>query len=309
LREYADIVDRAASDPVVQALAHGPRRVPDTWPGGGSHDRCRLQTSSEDPAALAPYARKFSTMFVLDSAGCARARISEEPTFPDYVRTTYNWHDYFPASLAHAPQPSRSRHVRAAYRSSISHLIKFAVSAPLFEGDKWTGVVTGSIIAASTLDLPRMKRDERSGQMTVLIGPFEGEPTASPRPRTPSEFTLLVHPSLTRGQKVTLEPTLSAKLVAAFRNSAEAPQFELATALPLQQADYRDPLLGQRWLAAFAPVGATGYVVLVQTRDAFATRPANDLNRLSFILAFGSAALLISYGGFLLWRRKRERGP
>jgi hypothetical protein len=104
-----------------------------------------------------------------------------------------------------------------------------------------------------------------------------------------------------------LEPALSSKLTREFRPPADARQFELATALPFSRDDYQDPLLGGQWLAAFAPVGATGYVVLVQTRDAVAIRPSNSLARIAVTLAGSSAVLLLLYGYFWLWRRKRER--
>jgi len=289
----------------VKILTHGPRRV--SMLSSEAQGPCRAQTSLEDPAAVATYARKFATFIVLDADGCTRARISEESTFPGYVRNSYNWRDYVPFTLSDAPQPGRPPHVRGAYRSSISQLIKFSVSTPLFEGAHWAGTISGSIIAASTLDLPRMKRNETTNQMTVLLGPFDGVRVATRKLCALPEFTFLVHPRLPRGDKVTIEPALSAELARVFRPSAEAPQFELATALPLQRADYIDPLLKQRWLAAFAPVGGTGYVVLVQTRDAVAIRPSNGLSRIAITLAGGSAALLLTYAGFLLWRRKRER--
>jgi hypothetical protein len=169
------------------------------------------------------------------------------------------------------------------------------------------GVITGSKIAASTLDLPRTKRSDTSDQMTVLLGPFEGERIGARKPRAQPGFALLAHPRLARGQKVMLPPTLSAALKTAFHVRDDAHQFELVTALPFQRADYEDPLLGDRWLAAFAPVGATGYVVLVQTRDAVAIRPSNGLARIAVALAVSSAALWLLYGSFWLWRRNRER--
>jgi hypothetical protein len=273
----------------------------------GGPSACQLQTALEDPAAMARYAGKFSTLFVMDADGCSRARISEEPTPEEYIRNTYDWHDYFSGALADAARPERSTHVRAAYRSSISQLIKFAVSAPLFEGGKWVGVITGSKIVASTLDLPRTNRGATSDQMTVLIGPFEGERIGAHKPSAPSGFTFLAHPRLARGQKVMLEPALSSELIRKFHTPAHARQFELATALPVQRDDYRDPLLGGDWLAAFAPVGATGYVVLVQTREAVAIRPSNSLARIAVTLASSSAVLLLVYGYFWLWRRNRER--
>jgi serine/threonine-protein kinase len=307
LKEYADVIEQAAADPAVQALTHGPRRVrkgPSDAPGSNP---CQLQTALEDPAVMARYADKFSTLFVLDADGCSRARISEERTHEDYVRTTYDWHDYFSGALADAARPDRATHVRAAYRSSISQLIKFAVSTALFEDGKWVGVITGSKIAASTLDLPRTKRSDTSDQMTVLIGPFEGERTLQHEPGARSGFTFLAHPRLARGQKVMLEPALSLQLTRSFRAPANARQFELVTALPFPRRDFVDPLLGGRWLAAFAPVGATGYVVLVQTRDAVAIRPSNSLARIAVALAGSTAALLLVYGCFWRWRRSRER--
>ena len=308
LRDYAEAIERAAEDPAVQALTHGPRRAPKPRPGEGQgQDPCRTQSSLEQPTALEPYAPGFATITVLDAEGCARARISEEPAQPNYSRVTYNWRDYFASASPDAEHPERLPSVRKAYRSSVSQLIKFAVSSPLFDDGKWIGVVTGSLVATSTLQLPRMKRRESSERMTVLIGPFEGENTGPhPLRAGPPEFTLLVHAHLRRGGKVTLDESTAAELERAFQSSsARARQFELGTALPLQSADYVDPLLGGRWLAAFAPVGATGYVVLVQTRDSVAIRPSNGLNWIGRALAFGCGLLLTLWGSFYLWRRRR----
>jgi eukaryotic-like serine/threonine-protein kinase len=308
LRDYAEAIERAAADPAVQALTHGPMRAPKPPPGKGQDpEPCRTQTAFEQTTALEPYAPRFSTIVVLDADGCARVRISEEPPPANYVRTTYHWRDYFMSASQDAERPERITYVRKAYRSSVSQLIKFAVSSPLFEDGKWTGVVSGSMVATSTLDLPRMKRRESSERMTVLIGPFEGE-NSGPHPQRPGppEFTLLAHAQLRRGGKVTVDPATAAELERAFqRPSASARQFELGTALPLQRADYVDPLLGGRWLAAFAPVGATGYVVLVQTRDAVAIRPSNGLARTGLALALGSGLLLGLWSSFYLWRWRR----
>jgi hypothetical protein len=307
LREYADTIERAAADPAVRGLTRGPLRQPSP-PAVPGADPCRTQTELENPAPLAPYAEKFAGLLVLDADGCSRARISAESTLPQYVRTSYSWRDYFLQSVEDAARPARATHVRKAYRSSVSLLIKFAVSTPLFEAGEWIGVVAGSMTAASTLELPRMKRHETKDQMTILIGPFEGERLSrfGASSSTP-EYTFLVHPRLGLGQKVTLDRADAERLASAFRVPSGTRQFELGTAAPLQRADYVDPLLGDRWLAAFAPVGATGYVVLVQTRDAVAIRPSNGLQRIALGLSFGSGSLVLLWGGFFLWRWRRER--
>jgi len=308
LRDYAEAIERAAADPAVQALTHGPLRAPTPRSGEGvGQEPCSTQNALEQPTALEPYASRFATLVVLDADGCVRARIAEEPAKPDYVRSSFHWRDYFASASREAEHPERITYVRKAYRSSVSQQIKFAISSPLFADGKWIGVVTGSMVAASTLDLPRMKRSETSERMTVLIGPFEGERTGPhPPPSGPPEFTLLAHGQLRRGSKVRLDELTANELARAFRNpSASTRQFELGTALPLQRADYVDPLLGGRWLAAFAPVGATDYVVLVQTRDSVAIRPSNGLARIGLVLAFGSGVLLTLWSSFYLWRQKR----
>jgi hypothetical protein len=303
LRDYAEVIERAAADPAVRALVHGPRRVARAAGPSWNINACRVQSALEDPTPLARYSQSFSTMVVLDADGCARARVSAEPAPPGYIRNRFEWRDYFAAAHADAAQRTRTTHVRKAYRSSVSRLIKFAVSTPLFEDQTWIGVVSGSITTASTLELPRMRRGETNDRMTVLLGPFEGESASDYKPM----FTFLVHPKLELGAKVELEGGLAAELARAFhRASASVPQFQLGTTLPLQRSGYVDPLLGDRWLAAFAPVGGTGYVVLVQTRDSVATRPSDGLIRLAVGLGTVWLALLAAWGSFWFWRGRCE---
>lgn len=303
LREYADGIERAAADPAVRALVRGPRRVAAAANATGK-DPCETQRALEDTAPLAKYAARFATMVVLDADGCPRARLAADSGSPEYIRTSQSWRNYFSSVSKDAARPGGTQ-VRNAYRSSVSQLIKFAVSTPLFDGEQWLGVVTGSITAAATLGVPRMKRTESKDQLTVLLGPFEGE--RPERGQREGEYTFLVHPQLASGQKVMLDAGCGARLKDRFRAVADARQFELATSAPLQDPDYFDPLLGGRWLAAFAPVGGTGYVVVVQTRDAVAIRPSNGLHRFGVGIAFGSGSLLALWTGFFLWRRARER--
>jgi hypothetical protein len=187
-------------------------------------------------------------------------------------------------------------------------LIKFAVSTSLFEGEQWIGVVSGSITAASTLELPRLKRSDSDDRLTVLMGPFEGERLGAVSEPAASnglpEFTFLAHPKLGRGEKVTLPAHWAVALdpdLGRAKTDGKA-QFELGTALPMLSSDYVDPLLGDRWLAAFAPVGGTGYVVLVQTREDVAIRPSHTLTRLAIGLGVVSVGLWLAWGVFLSWR-------
>jgi len=111
------------------------------------------------------HAQSFSTMTVFDRDGCARARVGEEPPSPDYSRQHFDWRDYLKDTpVAGVPMVP---YVRAAYRSSVSKNVKFAISAPLMVNGSWVGVVTGSMTAASTLELPRTNRIGTKDQLTA----------------------------------------------------------------------------------------------------------------------------------------------
>ncbi len=304
LRDYAALIELAAADPAVRGLVNGPRRLPAPNPNAGA-DPCSTQVALEDASPLARYAEKFDTLVVVDVNGCARARVAPGVVSLEYIRTSQIWRNYFSAASEDATRPARSTQVRKAYRSSVSQMIKFAVSTPLFEGEHWVGVVSGSITAAATLGLPRTRRTEIKDQLTVLVGPVEGE--RSELGRGGGEYTLLVHPGLGLGQKATLDSAVAARLARAFHAPTETQQFELGTAPPEPLRDYVDPLWGGRWLAAVAPVGGTGYVVVVQARDEVAIRASDGLHRFGLALALGSGCLLAVWVGFFSWRRSRER--
>ncbi|HYJ11378.1 MAG TPA: protein kinase [Polyangiaceae bacterium] len=310
MRQYADLVDQAAELPRIKALVLAPRRTDGTQQAGSTPENpCAQQTELADPAPLDPYRRHFSAMLLLDRDGCARARASNDVEGLQFIQHHFALRDYFTGAQADAYLRLKRSHVRMAYRSSISKRMRFAVSAPLFEKDRWIGVLSGGITAASTLELPRMRRSENDSRLTALVGPFEGEGGAGIRSRV-REFAFLAHPKLEVGQKVVLNPRWAEELGRAFRGpGAAVQQFDLGTALPLQTSDYVDPLLGDRWLAAFAPVGGTGFVVVVQTRDAVATRPSNGLTQLAGALAGASSVLLLTWAAFFAWRWRRERAP
>jgi hypothetical protein len=141
--------------------------------------------------------------------------------------------------------------------------------------------------------------------MTVVLGPleFNGRERAH---ETPSAFTVLAHPGLAQGEKQIVDRALSERLRLQFGGSQRA-QFDLPTVSPLQVADYTDPFLRDRWLAAFAPVGGTGHVVVVQTRDSAAMRPNDLLRQLGLVFAALSAVVAMAFGAFWAWQRRAER--
>ncbi|HEY3494941.1 MAG TPA: serine/threonine-protein kinase [Polyangiaceae bacterium] len=306
LREYAEVLQRAAADPAVAALVSEAR----TGPAG--KNPCLVQNELADPSVLRPYAEGFSTLGVHDAAGCARARVAEDASPIDFIKRRFDLRDYFEGARRDAERCEQVPRVRKAYRSSISQLIKFAVSVPLLErnadgGCRFLGVLSGSVLVASTLDLPRTRRASDRDRVTAVLGPFEGEPPYPSQAR-PTEFTYLAHAGLERGQKVMLDSRHTLRLALEFPESEPpATQFALRALPPYRVDKYEDPLWGDHWLGAFAAVGGTGYVVLVQTRDSVATRPARIVWRLGYALLFVSLTLLLGWGSFFTWKRVVER--
>ncbi len=305
LRDYAEVVKRAASAPELSTLVV-PARPLELDATGRPLERqnpCRHQTVLADPAPLRPFAAGFSTMMALDSSGCARARVSEEEPSLEFIQRHLATRDYFAGAEHDAKLPERSTWVRKAYRSTVTQQVKFAVSTPLFAPaaghQEFIGVVAGSVTVASTLGLANGRPDPRRDQITVVVGPFDPDPRLEARAR-PDEYTVLSHPKLGRGNKVNLDSELGRRLAAAFKTAAKA-QFELPRTAPITREDYEDPIFHDRWLAAFAPVGGTGYVVVVQTRADFAARPVLLLQNIAVGLAATSVLLIGGWVGLWLW--------
>ncbi len=313
LRDISEVIARAAESPALRAIAIPPRPIARDASGRElpGDNPCRAQTGLADSAPLRPFAGGFSTMMVLDSSGCVRARVSEEPPPLDFVRRRLDWRDYFAGAKTDSELHERTIGIRKAYRSSVSGLVKFAVSAPLLAAEPgakapvFAGVVSGSLTVASALVLPDKRKESERNQVTVVLGPFEGDAPAAGGTRE-GEYTFLSHPKLKRGAKVILSSSLARELAAKFPPSAKA-QFELPRGATLMREGYEDPLSGGRWLAAFAPVGGTGYVVLVQTSEDFANRPNRLLAGFAFTLGAISILLLGAWGGLLLWSQRASR--
>lgn len=307
LRQYADELQKAAHLPAVQKLVMPARYIERTAEGMESNP-CQEQTQLADPAPMVPVSKRFATMVAIDSSGCARARVAEEPSTLAYIQRRYDWRGYFADARPDLHSGSPSPGVRQAYRSSVSGFMKFAVSTPIFDesiSDRpppWIGVLIGSFTVASTLELPRTLSPQASNQLTVVLGTFEGD---TPEEARQTNFAFLAHPALAHGAKVTAPPALAEGMRSILQQAPQL-QFELPTTNPRTLEHYDDPLLGDHWLAAYAPVGGTSFVVLVQTRRSTATRPIAPLYRLAWTLSAASATLLLGWAALLVWQFRAE---
>jgi hypothetical protein len=165
--------------------------------------------------------------------------------------------------------------------------------------------------AKNTLEEIEIDDVYQSGQTTTLFGVRgrDRDMSAADAARKRG-LTAIAHPGLSSTQERALDPELSRKLHEHFGGDAP-PGMQLAPVRvrPWEEANYVDPVTGDRRLAGFAPVGATGFVVSVSTPREKALgaseRHVDSLWRYAGVLNLGFALL----GGVALWASLRGGAP
>jgi hypothetical protein len=160
--------------------------------------------------------------------------------------------------------------VSSVYRSQLDGLDKFDICAPVLEGDTAIGVVALAVTTDPTLGVPYIQSERRK---VLLVGPWDPSPPKDISPASPPDFVVLLHPSVVPGQKAM--PFDKAMFPAAFPRTCdhELSLNHTRPASALMKRDYQDPFASRdpqysgKWLAGFAPVGNTGFAVIVQQLD------------------------------------------
>lgn len=249
LRAYADRVREAAAKPAFAAYAE--QREPLDDPGEQIHQ----------------FASGFDAAYVLSTDGLVRAQWPV-PKHEIWDRQ-YLFRDYFRGAKALAERGQEGVHVALAFRSERDDELKFAVSAPIYDQGRWVGVLVGAMVTDRVFGAVRTNVGDPE-RTTALLGPrgidrpdIEKEARGELRPH----YVTLIHEGLQRGQEVPMDS--SPDLMRAFaQRAAPGEQFALEFPAPRVNANYRDPVAGfeGEWIAAFAPVGHTGYVIVTQSR-------------------------------------------
>jgi serine/threonine-protein kinase len=250
LREYAERIAQAARDPALSSLL--------------------LEGKTVLPAtALQPHLGGFDSIALLTND----ARVLAQWPSPDVVvfQRTFTFRDYFKGARYLAENHAPGAYVTPAFRSETKDRLVFAFSVPVLDQRRLAvGVLMATLNAKSVFGAVRMEDSAGGRHITsALLGPRgadRGTPTNAP---AQAPYTFLVHPSLPAGTEHVLPARFSSRLRTAFGSSGHpGEQFGLQYVPPVKVADYYDAVPGfdGPWLAAFAPVGNTGFVVLVQTR-------------------------------------------
>ncbi len=278
LEEYSDAVEQTARNPRLHELIQ--RR--DTR---ALRDFCReTYEAYEEPRLglkLPGGAPPFDSWLLLDRQGAVLARWPDPPQ--EYLQKKFAWRDYFRGAKQRAFEGRTLPYISRAFRSEVDEKsYRFAISAPVLgPGGEWQGVLlalpgTGSTLGSLRLNDP----DEARRRTAVLVAPRDRTRDEAEEPM-PQGYVVLLHDALGHGDSLPLDDATTRRLDAArpTQSRPDSDQLRMPEPWPSVSAtDHRDPLAQEEdiWLAAFAPVGYTGFVVIVETRAdaAFATDKA-----------------------------------
>ncbi|HET6422497.1 MAG TPA: serine/threonine protein kinase [Planctomycetaceae bacterium] len=232
---------------------------------------------------------KDASWFLQDVRGFQRWRspFSESSIDEQYACRDYFHGQNFDGFTADCPAelpPLRTPHVSVPYLSTTSELYVVAISVPIFEasdeGDDESPVVIG--VLARTLWLSELLDDYNSSLRKETAS--TGRTMALLDTRT---WSLVAHEWMTDENLATIEApvkslTVEQRVIDAARQlmpGVEAKASENADRLD----DYHDPVgqvsqrYSEEWLAAFSPVGLTGWMAIVQEPREPVLRPVENL--------------------------------
>ena len=249
----------------------------------------------------------------------------------------YDYRDYFHGGGFHYTEsevpvgvvPIRKRYVCVPYRGTTTRQYLIALSVPVFApGDdtRVIGVLARSLSLSSLLlDYEKSLRSQRADGVPRKFAIVDSRlPTNGPR-----EWKLLAHDWMTKANLDKLEQAGFEQL----RLLGVADEEVLRDLEKLVQSTdsvegrhdidrtrhYIDPVsqidpatYGGEWLAAFSPVGDTGWVAIVQERKDRALLPVEELEARLYSWAMGAVLLglgLVAGSWWMIVMLLNERGP
>ena len=288
LRSLSRPVETAAADPRLAVLL-------------ANDDRNGLEQILSDICSGS--AIPFMTCYTMNRDGIMVAHAPLANT----IGQDFSWRDHFQgAKKQGVAGHSRPVHISRVYLGRSDNLYKFAISAPILDREKnFLGVIATSVTTDATMGLVHVTDPRR---VWALIAPKDIDSAELDPQSHIGEYVVLIHPAYQRGVPAVEFPEGS--MVAARLERDHAKELDLPDSrliLPPNR-DYRDPVASAdqdyegRWIAGFAPVGNTGFVVIVQQR--FEDVVGLDSSVL-WNLAFWSVLisfLAIAIVGLVLWR-------
>jgi hypothetical protein len=276
LRELSAPVARCAADVRIEALlakGEGPTSA-------ARADRLLIECGAKT---------LFDSVALIDRAGNERARLPRRANTP--ARDEIMRRDYYLGARSLAEGGARSIHVGRVQRSEDGDgARRVSLSAPVFDEDnQWLGIVNVTVDLSAFLE--GLQLTDGGRQIAVLAGVRDPEPGDT---RGADDEGVMV--LLRKGREETQAPESKSpwlKLLKRIKEEAIGRDQLRVTTRTLEDAPQIAPvtIFGQRWLAAFAPVGHTGFGMIVQTQYDHALK--EPLGALVRLLGWSGAVFLI----------------
>ncbi|WP_437897316.1 serine/threonine protein kinase [Sorangium sp. So ce124] len=207
-----------------------------------------------------------SALSVLDEQGMLRAEWP--PPSPSRRNASQAWRDYFRGAYELAAAEGQNVYVSRAFRQQAGQEFVLAISAPLrHEDGSFLGVVSATISLESRFDILRRIRY----CSTTLVSLRDRDSDTADLPSPQDEDAILIHDGVNHSQVFPSGRNGKLRLLRSRLPSYETHQ-EILDVVETDK-EYVDPVSGsssespgERWLAAFAPVGGTKLIVIVKTR-------------------------------------------
>jgi serine/threonine-protein kinase len=267
LEEWSKPVDQIARDPKLRKLL-GAAKGPDfrkVLKDPKADPMQRYVDDTSNPTLRLGKGSPFESWYVEDYAGTL---LAVNPLNKEIVGDRFDGRDYFKGAMRHARDGRTGLdavHISRVFLAKDSNIYKFAISAPVRDGDAPDAPVLGVVVATMTtnptLGWVRLSDERRTA---VLAG--QGD-IASPRwgagQGAPPGYLILVHPRYKRGEKPVKIPSDRIGEIIRQRPGGE---FQLHELDPKRASDssYEDPIDHSRQLVGFAQVGNTELIVMVQ---------------------------------------------
>jgi hypothetical protein len=191
------------------------------------------------------------------------------------AQLVYSWRDYFRGARRLGEAGLRAGYVSRVLLSESEGIWAFGIAAPVYDHGAWIGVLLTTIGTDAALGQQRLDRASDDGPMAVIVAPRDRSRATA---EGEGDYVVVLHDGLTHGAGITMD---SPQLRALRATRTEQNQVRWIDPDPITDEAHRDPVPGfeGRWLAGLAPVGDTGFVVIVQTRNDAALQPNTRLSR------------------------------
>jgi serine/threonine-protein kinase len=250
----------------------------------------------------------FATCYVINRNGIM---VAHAPRADHMIGGDFSWRDHFQGAKARAVSGGGgSVYISRVYRGRSDDTYKFAISAPILDRqNNFSGTIATSVTTDASLGSVVLHDDARK---VALIAPTD---INSPEERRVDRYVVVYHPGYRKGMDPVEFPHIDKIGMKPDPPDARQSQFSDSKLGIIRDDHYIDPVSSVareyrgRWIAAFAPVGNTGFGVIVQQRfeDAVSLGSSTlwNLALWSVLTSLVVVAILV----IALWRWATSRRP